>query len=126
MRGIKFRGKRLDNDEWVDGGLYQTETQAFIITDTWTEGFSKIDRFFVDAEVDPETVGQYTGLKDKNGVEIYEGDKDSHEWIIKYLDGGFWVVDPNTTFLVDHLHMLNRELEIIGNIHDEPKAKNNE
>lgn len=63
-------------------------------------------------------IEQYTGLEDKNGVEIYVGDIDPHGWIIKYLDGGFWVVDPNTSFLVGHLHMLNRELEIIGDIHE--------
>ncbi len=65
MREIKFRGKRLDNGEWVYGFLIQYENGWFICN------------FIGDAyqyEVDPSTVGQFTGLKDKNGKEIYVGD----------------------------------------------------
>lgn len=60
MREIKFRGKRLDNGEWLYGSLVILNGRYFIFDDV--------------NEVDPTTVGEFTGLKDKNGKEIYEGD----------------------------------------------------
>lgn len=64
MREIKFRGKRLDNGEWVYGDLH--------IRTPFPHIHSEID--YSRVNIDPHTVGQFTGLHDKNGNEIYEGD----------------------------------------------------
>lgn len=67
MREIKFRGKRVNDCEWVYGDLLRMHGVPYIYPDPAPNGWN-------DYEVITNTVGQFTGLHDKNGKEIYEGD----------------------------------------------------
>lgn len=131
-REIKFRGKRLDNGEWLYGYYFVNRGKHFIVTD----GIAPAGNTFRDYEVDPETIGEYTGSKDKHDKEFYEGDivkaplldpilfdvlADAFcEAEIK-LNKGAFVVSYYKQNLNIYLIDLQDKIEIIGNIYDNPE-----
>lgn len=114
MREILFRGKGTINNEWIYGDLLYYADTAQI----WQD--SDLGKYAVS--VVPETVGQYTGLTDKNGTKIFEGDIVEYEgkrYSINYLPhyARFSAVKPNTVFCV----FAYQRGEVIGNIYDNPE-----
>ena len=111
MREIRFRGKRLDNGEWVTGCLKHVYRNDFPPEITsWTDaegGYYRTD------PVNPNTVGQYTGLKDEDGNEIYEGDIVSKE--------GFSPASVMFHDLRYYPTMMSIGCSVIGNIYDNPE-----
>lgn len=118
MRTIKFRGKRINNDEWIESmtishGIIERKANCIfleIAEDNWQDVF-------------PETVGQFTGLLDKNGKEIYEGD------IVKWFDSDGEIRRDAVKWMNGGLCLCNNQytigsysnIEVIGNIHDNPE-----
>ncbi len=125
MREILFRGKRVDNNEMIYGYLYQ-------ISEKLNPFIMLINSGGESHEVFPETVGQYTGLTDKNGIKIFEGDIvkcisrfDAKDMVVVFEAAEFHLVDcqryKNYTECCGYRHFGTLETEVIGNIHDNPE-----
>lgn len=133
MREILFRAKRIDNGEWVEGyyckwkqirrnlGSVKEKVVDCIITWMSDGGMSRY-------EIDSETLCQYTGLTDKNGNRIWENNivriKNSMDEGIGNIEfyGGMWYVDGEpSNSLHDIVEYDDGELEVIGNIFDNPE-----
>ncbi|EJY7005290.1 hypothetical protein OGI74_000508 [Listeria monocytogenes] len=131
MREIEFRGKRIDNGEWVYGNLMQFEDSATFIFADERKGASTLTyaHFIINNmhAIDEKTIGQYTVLKDKNGKKIFEGDivdisvYDRLDWSsikgkVVFLNGA-WLVEDVGHFAIT-LQSETNEIEIIGNVHE--------
>ena len=123
MRKILFRGKSEDNGEWVYGYYACIGKHHYILTGKLNLiGAVNFEHYLVI----PETVGQFTGLYDKNGKKIFEGDT---VWFGEEKERGVVCFDNSCarfavrfdTFDAAFDHLYSNELEIIGNVHDNPE-----
>ncbi len=130
MREILFRGKRVDNGEWVvSDSFYQCNGIIKLWDEPNRDGY---------VEVIPKTVGQYTGLKDKIGKKIFEGDivlfedesplnYEYHDCTemrcgeIKFDDGQFYITNRIAVYMEDLIYSDTMDCKVIGNIHDNPE-----
>ena len=123
IREVIFRGKRTDNGEWIEGSLlgidWCDKPSTYSIAPN-----TPVSVFY---SVLPETVGQYTGLTDKNGVRIFEGDIIQSlessvtglvQWFPEHSAFMVWCKSANE---VGFLYECADIIKIIGNIHDNPE-----
>ena len=127
MRDIKFRGKSIDNREWVYGDLLIQKNSEQCLIRTYDTELQE----YVFHEVSPETVGQYIGFKDDCNKEIYEGDivkcyVDGKQYLAKVLfrGGCFMFKIPRFPWYGGLVDTAN--FEVVGNIYENPELLEDE
>lgn len=117
-REIKFRGQQINTKKWVYGYLYRNKGLYVICENI---------RYAEEEPILLDTVGQYTGLHDKNGKEIYEGDivkikyRDEDIGKVIYEHNGFSIDVTNMNKNYGRVSFVNNFIEVIGNIYDNPE-----
>ena len=125
MREILFRGKRAGNGGWVEGSLaYSDNIEPAIYFEVGKGSVKTFDFVYVI----PETVGQYTGIKDKNGKKIFEGDivhidnyDEGWDSVVGFNGGAFAVDVEGRDYDYTAIGWTEYQSIIIGNIHDNPE-----
>lgn len=128
MREILFRGKRTDNGEWVEGNyLHDPDLEAYqILGFRYYSSAEGLQREEFCSNVVPKTVGQCVGVEDENGEQIYEGDivwyaNDEEYGKVEWDKDTASYVVQFSTFVFDFDSLYGYELEIVGNIYDNPE-----
>lgn len=128
MSEILFRGKSEDNGEWVYGYYACIGKHHYILTGKLNLiGAVNFEHYLVI----PETVGQYTGLTDRNGKKIFEGDIVQTEdccYVVLWdsVRATYYLRNPIARILTDFYHYFGEDLILIGNIHDNAKLLHTE
>ena len=121
-REILFRGKRLDNDEWVQGVYFPPAHTIITLVNSGTEESPNYEDYMVL----PETTGQYTGLNDMQDKPIFEGDiveVDGEEFpfLIEYArQDAIWLASNRYGILSFRDNITGDDCTIIGNVYDNP------
>ena len=142
MREILFRGKAIHRDEGCHRTEYQNSEWVYgLVTKLYDEQFKNLPAEMTNTngisgiEIDYKTIGQYTGMVDKHGTKIFEGDIcnfssrsdiDNYGVVVYDADETEFGIDYGSTYLGLGRHYHSRDVEVIGNIYDNPELLKNE